>query len=109
MFRFTIPTKRPTEVHRTTVDFKRSIITAGELISSAVVTMVLKGSNSGGGVVDHDPSTMIVGTATIAGTNVTQLIGGGVDGHDYEAVFTIETSLGRRVEAVGDLSVLDVD
>ena len=82
--------KRASEQEVFTVDFT-SLLAAGETITSAVWgNSVVRGT-------DVTPGAMIVGSATISGALVSQVIkGGAVDGF-YAPVCTAQTSAGQTL------------
>lgn len=68
-----------------------SQLAVGATILTAIVTST---TNSG---TDLSPSSMISGSASIVGSNVSQLLTGGVEGVLYYLVCTITTSDGQTL------------
>jgi hypothetical protein len=90
--------KDPREVDTFTVDF-RNLLATGETIQSATwACEVLKGN-------DAAPTVMIIGSADINGTNVSQQITGGVAGVTYLLSCLAVTSAGNTLVGSGSLVV----
>lgn len=68
-------------------------------ISTAVVTATVYSGT------DASPSSMISGSASISGKNVTQKVTGGTLGVVYELLCTITTSDGQTLQMPGFLAV----
>lgn len=78
-----------------------SALAVGETIVTQVVTCVVYSG------IDANPSALISGQATVQnGTQVQQLITGGIDGVIYDLKCLITTSLGQTLELTGLLAVL---
>jgi hypothetical protein len=97
--RVIISSKKLSEILVEQVDFI-SQLSPGETILTAVCTCTVYTG------VDANPSAMISGGATIAGTIVSQLVTGGVLGTIYEFLTTVTTSLGQKIELAGYLAVI---
>ena len=93
--------KRPGSTEIFAWDFSRALA-SNETIVSAQVTV-----NFGSGRPDSNMASMVSGQASIVGSKVTQLITGGMQGNTYLLRFTITTSLGQVIQAVGTLLVRD--
>jgi hypothetical protein len=77
-----------------------SQLAPGETISTQVVTASVYTG------VDANPGAIISGAAAVVGTNVMQLITGGVLGVIYELLCTITTSLGQTIKMAGYLAII---
>lgn len=90
--------KTPTEVITVGFDFSRLLIT-GETISTATVTAVVSSGT------DSAPENIIDGSESIAGSLVSQMITGGVNGVDYVLSAFVTTSQGNAYQEIGYLHV----
>ena len=79
-------------------DFISALAPTETLLTAVVVATVYSG-------VDPNPSAIISGSAAISGTQVTQLVTGGVSGTIYGLVCTVTTSLGQTLNSAGFFSV----
>lgn len=77
-----------------------SELAATETISTQSVTCTVWSG------VDASPSSMISGSASASGTQVTQKITGGVVGVVYYLLCTITTSAGQTLQQAGFLAVI---
>ena len=82
--------KRPVEVEVFTVDFV-NMLASGEIILSAAWTNTVSIGT------DPAPGAMIQGAPTMSGSQVRQMIGGGVAGVFYAPICTITTSGGQTL------------
>ena len=80
--------KRAAEVEVFTVDFA-NLMASGETILTAVWTNAVQAGR------DPQAAAMLIGTATIAGSTVSQLIRLGVAGVTYTPICTVHTSIGQ--------------
>lgn len=92
--------KGPTEYRRQTFDFISQLRPAETISSAGVACTVWTG-------VDSSPQSMVSGSASISGTEVNQLIIGGVAGNIYKLACTAVTSLGQRLVLTGYLPVVE--
>ena len=83
-----------------TWNWASKIIDPAVTISTAVITSTVYSGT------DASPSSMISGSATISGYNVTQKITGGVLGVVYQLLCTITTSDGQTLQMPGFLAVV---
>jgi hypothetical protein len=80
--------KAPSEVLPLSMDFARWLASGETISTCSWASSVYTGT-------DPNPSAMIQGAATITGTEVSQTVGGGLDGVVYLFSATITTSLGN--------------
>ncbi len=99
MSRVTFEGKLVSETVIETFEFA-SRLAASETISTAAVTATVYSGT------DASPSAIVSGSATIAGTKVTQTITAGTLGVVYELVCTITTSLGQTLALSAFLPVI---
>jgi len=93
--------KRTDETIALTFDFKNVIASSETIVDANWLVEVVDG-------VDNTPnSTMVIGSEGISGTQVTQLIGSGVDGVVYRMVCKIITDAGPQTIAGIGLLVID--
>jgi hypothetical protein len=97
--RVTLPSKKLGETVVITFDYISKLL-AGETLVSAVCTSVVYTG------VDSNPSAVITGTPTISGTQVNQLVTGGVLGTIYTIVAKATTSLSQIIELSAYLAVV---
>jgi hypothetical protein len=97
--RVILSSKKPSEIIIEQVDFI-SQLGPGEVILTAVCTCSVYTG------VDPNPSAMISGAATFAGSVVSQLVIGGILGTIYEFLATVTTNLGQKIELAGYLAVI---
>jgi hypothetical protein len=79
-------------------DFVSRLGASETISSSTVVVSVYSG-------VDASPASMLSGTTSNAGTQVTQKLTGGVAGVVYQVMCTIVTSAGQTLQLFGLLAV----
>jgi hypothetical protein len=94
--------KRITETRKYTWDFVNDVA-SGETLTAgtqSVTATVLKGT-------DASPSSIVSGTATISGTQVVQMVTGGVEAVTYALNFQVTTSEGQVLNGVGKLYISD--
>lgn len=77
-----------------------SRLAASETISTQTVTATVYSGT------DASPSSIISGSASASGSNVTQKITGGVVGVIYQLLCTITTSTSQTLELTGFLAVV---
>jgi len=92
--------KRTGESLIITFDFKKILVT-GETISTSTWSVGVRTGS------DSSPSSMISGSPSIVGSQVSHKIIGGVDSTVYQIVCSVSTSLGQIIEGVGLLHVTD--
>lgn len=92
--------KGPTEYRRQTFDFISQLKPAETITSASVACTVWTG-------IDSSPQSMVSGSASISGTEVTQLIIGGIAGNIYRLNCTAITSLGQHLVLTGYLPVVE--
>jgi hypothetical protein len=97
--RVILSSKKPSEIIIEQVDFI-SQLGPGETILTAVCACSVYTGN------DPNPSAMISGAATFAGSVVSQLVIGGILGTIYEFLATVTTNLGQKIELAGYLAVI---
>lgn len=99
MSRIIIPPKMQGAVDTIVFDFA-SLLGIGETISTkSVAASVYSGT-------DASPSSIISGAASSSGTQVSQLITGGVVGVIYKLLCTITTSAGETLQLSAFLAVV---
>lgn len=79
-------------------DFSQ-VLTSGETLSTATCSVIVMSG------VDPAPNAILSGSATIAGTEASQKITGGLSEVTYRLVMTVTTSAANTYTAVGDLPV----
>ncbi len=79
-----------------------SQLSSGETISAAEGTAAVYSGT------DSSPSSLINGSATISGQQVTQSVTGGVEGVIYDVGMSITTSLGQILQMAGYVAVAPV-
>ena len=75
-------------------------LVAGETLSTATVTAAVYSGT------DASPSSLISGSASASGTQVSQKLTGGVEGVIYKLTCTITTSAGNTLVKTGFLAVI---
>ena len=75
-------------------------LVAGETLSTATVTAAVYCGT------DASPSSLISGSASASGTQVSQKLTGGVEGVIYKLTCTITTSAGNTLVKTGFLAVI---
>lgn len=88
------------ENRKVVFDFANQLAVGVTLSSSATTSEVFSG-------VDASPSSMISGSSSISGTQVTQMIIGGTDGVVYDLICTAVTSDSQTLIRAGYLAVTD--
>ena len=99
MSRVQLAPKYSGETTNVVFDFTSRLGVSETISSAATVATVYSG-------VDASPSAMVSGSASISGTQVTQLITAGVTGVVYNLQCTVVTSLGQTLQQQGFLAVL---
>ena len=94
----TLPSKLPAEQLKVGFEFA-SLLAAGETLSSGTVTSVLYSGT------DASPSAVISGAASISGTQLVQLLIGGVTGNIYNLTASATTSAGKTLNIQGLLTI----
>lgn len=89
--------KDPDEIIDLTFRFGR-LLGADTIVSAATSVEVATGA-------DGDAIAILDGLPTIAGTDVTQRVTGGLDGVTYELRMTVTTGTGRRFVRAGRLPI----
>lgn len=97
--RTTLPSKYTSETVSALFDFTGQLA-VGETISTAAATCAVFSG------VDSSPSAVISGSATASGSQVTQLLTGGVTGVIYDITVTITTSLSQTLVTNAYLAVI---
>ncbi len=80
-------------------DFTASLAGNETILSAAVTALVYSG-------IDSNPSAIVSGSATISGSQVTQLFAAGVVGVIYEVLCSITTSLGQTLKQSAFLAII---
>ena len=89
--------KRSTEQELLSFDFTKILAVSETLVSAAVTTRTLIGT---------DDPTMVIGGSSILGNVVTQMIGGGTEQSRYAIDCTATTSAGQVLVVSGSLLIL---
>lgn len=90
--------KTPTEEVALSVDFADLLASGETIVSAGCAISVYVG-------VDAGVASMLSGSASISGAEVTQMIIDGLDGVYYKLVYTITTSAGQTLQETATLSV----
>jgi hypothetical protein len=80
-------------------------LAAGETITAATVTMQLLPSSTG---TDAAPNSRVIGSASVSGSKVSQMVGGCIDGCYYAVIFTVTTSLSQSFPLEGRIRCVAV-
>ena len=96
---FTFSSKDPNETELFVFDFL-DLLNPGETITGAAVTVTVSVGTDG------VPSAMLSGSASISGTQVSQMITGGITGNTYHLECAITTSLGQELVTCGLLPII---
>ena len=83
-------------------DYISQLLTGEDVVSAAVTAVVITGT-------DPTPSTIVSGSVTIDGTEVLQVIIGGVAGVIYNLTCSATTDLGNILIMQGKLAVVSAD
>ena len=90
--------KQPAEISALPIDFTPNMILAGEVVSSATVTVAIRTGASGGLTGDVTPWMLVNNSVTISGNVVTFQVQNGSDGADYTVDVRATTNQGRIEE-----------
>lgn len=99
MTRLILEGKHSGETRTIKADFI-SDLAAGETISSASVTCTLYSGT------DASPSSLISGSASISGSEVSQKITGGTEGNVYKLSFSAVTSTSQTLKRLGFFAII---
>jgi hypothetical protein len=93
--------KRPNELVALTFDFKYLLSTGETFLDSGIWNVAVYSGE------DASPSSMIVGTPNLSGTELSQRVEGGVDTVIYLVTCKTDTSFNQTFEGAGLLKVTD--
>ena len=99
MTRITLPEKPLGETAKTVFDFTSRLAISESISSASTVAATYSGT-------DASPSSIISGSASISGAQVTQTLTGGTSGVTYLVTCTAVTSAGQTLKLSGYLVVV---
>ena len=91
--------KLVSSTHRVVFEFVGELLPSETISTQAVTASVYSGT-------DASPSSLISGAASASGSQVTQLLTGGVEGVVYKLTCTVTTSEGQTLVKTGFLAVV---